>query len=836
MDMTDDFDSSMKVGRKLLQQAYPEFQDFRHPGEKFAADELNYKRELSEFFQDWGESLLKADIKKNSFELLQSLRSLFDQKLPREGMVQNLTGWRATGTLFKEFLSEADTEVQAEFLELVATMLQNAKTRQGVAKKLDNLTEWMKKQGQDASQTKIWPTVFLFLWRPKDYVFIKPDFFDRTLKRFGEPPLGRGNALTAEDYLRMLDFCDRVRQDLEHWKAGDMIDVQSFLWATDQLYDGASEMTSQPEKISLLGTAKDIFGYLEGIKDSIEERGSWASWWTFGIDEKFDEEPPYYLYINTGGGNFPLRCRVVEAVPIGAQDDPSCPWEKHRDWEPGPDALSLGQRIKTWFSIDQVERLDPALTLHDFEPAEGLSNERNVLNQNRFGYARLRTRATGESPKGPRMIDEGSINRIYYGPPGTGKTYQMQELQAQYSETPRSVSDYEWLLEIVSDMTWRDAVAAALLDSGAKSARVPEIVRNRFVQAKVDVQGLEKNINQAVWAALQTHAPLECENIGFKSRAEPYWFWKNDDGSWRLTEDWAETGGEVVAALERVKQGPSQGSKAIERFEMVTFHQSFTYEDFVEGIRPVLDEEVEGGQLRYELRRGVFRRLCERARNDPDNRYALMIDEINRGNISRIFGELITLIEPDKRAGADNELAVRMPYSEQRFSVPANLDIIGTMNTADRSLAHLDTALRRRFQFIELMPRPDLLDPVKYEGIEIDTRRMLEAINARIEALYDREHMIGHAYFMGDALLDEVFRDRIIPLLAEYFFEDWEKIRVVLGDDRVDDPSLQFIKLVELDDELIAANHRTGPVYRRNDSALGNPDAYLKIYASADEL
>ena len=433
-------------------------------------------------------------------------------------------------------------------------------------------------------------------------------------------------------------------------------------------------------------------------------------------------------------------------------------------------------------------------------------------------------------------IDSRPVNQIYYGPPGTGKTFQMQQLQARYRDTPKAISDHEWLLEMVSDMTWRDVVAATICDISGESVRVPEIAEHRFVTAKAGIQGRSRNVRATIWGVLQTHTPRDCPNVGLERRMEPFWFWKNDNGSWQLTMDWEETGGEVTSAIERIREGPGSDAKPIERFEMITFHQSFSYEDFVEGIRPVLDEESEGGQLRYELRRGVFRRLCERARNDPDNRYALMIDEINRGNISRIFGELITLIEPDKRAGAENELAVRLPYSEQQFCVPANLDIIGTMNTADRSLAHLDTALRRRFQFVELMPRPDLLDRVEYEGIEIDTRRMLEAINARIEAIYDREHMLGHAYFMGGVPLDQVFRDRIIPLLAEYFFEDWEKIRVVLGDDHVSDPSLEFITLVEPDESLLSANHRTVPVYRRNDEALGNPDAYLKIYASADDL
>lgn len=231
-----------------------------------------------------------------------------------------------------------------------------------------------------------------------------------------------------------------------------------------------------------------------------------------------------------------------------------------------------------------------------------------------------------------------------------------------------------------------------------------------------------------------------------------------------------------------------------DRFEFITFHQSYSYEDFVEGIRPV----AVGSDVIYNVEPGVLKRLCERARCAPDKRFALFIDEINRGNVSKIFGELITLIEVDKRIRTDDTgerlancagLELTLPNSKKPFGVPANLDVIGTMNTSDRSIALLDSALRRRFRFEELTPKPELLETISDgDGDVIDLRQLLQTMNARLSHLLHREHTLGHSYFLNVKSfrdLRRVFAREILPFLQEAFYDDWRQIRYVLADQAV---------------------------------------------------
>ncbi len=285
------------------------------------------------------------------------------------------------------------------------------------------------------------------------------------------------------------------------------------------------------------------------------------------------------------------------------------------------------------------------------------------------------------------------------------------------------------------------------------------------------------------WAVLSTN-PILKQSEPIRHGARGTLFHLSDVEAQELVRLLTEAGNDVPLSTVDVP-GPTAAISSLTGMslsqgftEFVTFHQSFAYEEFIEGIKPITNEN---GSVRYEIVDGIFKDMCQRAERDPDHDYLLIIDEINRANIAMVFGELITLIEQDKRLGELNELQVRLPYSQQRFGVPPNLFILGTMNTADRSIALLDLALRRRFTFVELMPDPRLLSTVA----GVDLARVLTVLNQRIIALLDRDHQIGHSYLYGIETLEDLrfaWYHRVVPLLQEYFYNDMERLRAVLGE------------------------------------------------------
>ncbi|UII25893.1 AAA family ATPase [Fulvivirga maritima] len=378
-----------------------------------------------------------------------------------------------------------------------------------------------------------------------------------------------------------------------------------------------------------------------------------------------------------------------------------------------------------------------------------------------------------------------SLNQILYGPPGTGKTYKLSsQFFPKFTESKPVETEVEKLQKIAARYSWWQIVAAVVVQLG--SGRVTDILNAPLLRAKDEISN-QKNPRAMIWAMLQTHTKADCKHVKYSKRAEPLFFWKNDKGMWSIDQAVVESDSpEILDILKEVNQG-TQESLEIKRYSFCTFHQSMAYEDFVEGIKPKLDES---GEIGYEIKDGIFKEIVAKAIKDPNHDYALFIDEINRGNVSSIFGELITLIESDKRIGQPNHLSVILPYSREEFSVPSNLHIIGTMNTADRSVEALDVALRRRFSFEHIVPQyslPSLMESSEALGVSVS--RLLETINERITYLKDEDHQIGHSYFinvLSKEELAETFNKNIIPLLKEYFYNDYGKIRLILGEEFVE--------------------------------------------------
>jgi hypothetical protein len=422
-------------------------------------------------------------------------------------------------------------------------------------------------------------------------------------------------------------------------------------------------------------------------------------------------------------------------------------------------------------------------------------------------------------------------NIILYGPPGTGKTYLVNRFAKEFVQPQLRTlaSADETKTRLLQNLTWYQAIALTMAKNSKAKFKVPELLTSETLQHYAGLKSAER-VSNSVWGQLQMHTSKDSTTVNYASRQPPYLFDKDSDSQWFLTAAGREYVSETLGEeLEQLKNPDTSALQTTDFVDFVTFHQSFAYEEFVEGLKPVVNEE---GEVTYEIKPGVFRRICARAtaawernkENPP--KYLLIIDEINRANIAKVFGELITLIEDDKRLGQPGELRVQLPYSGDLFGIPPNLYIFGTMNTADRSIALLDLALRRRFSFLELMPMPGLLG--KLSGVDLGA--VLTSLNERIALILDRDHQIGHSYFLrleDAATLHFAWYNRVLPLLQEYFYNDTERLHAVLGDD-----FLERRKINNLDGRLSELVDSESPRYEVKQLGLDDLVSALSSFAA----
>lgn len=425
------------------------------------------------------------------------------------------------------------------------------------------------------------------------------------------------------------------------------------------------------------------------------------------------------------------------------------------------------------------------------------------------------------------------LNQILYGPPGTGKTYttivKAIEIIRGKKVGKEEINDEE-----------KRKVLKKQFDEYAQSGQIKFVTFHQSYGYEEFVEGLkayteDKNIHYRVEDGIFKEI---CKRI--KEHKE-HKKWKVP----QISEDRFDKLYDIYAAnLPNYAKNKTSNKK----LKTSDGYEFYLYKNTAQGIEARSASSADGSPMpmsKDSLKKILFdqdnSKSSYRYGTHPDAvledmlstmSYVLIIDEINRGNISKIFGELITLIEPSKRLGAYDEITVELPYSKEKFGVPSNLYIIGTMNTADRSIALIDTALRRRFEFVEMMPKYDELNETTIEGINVG--EMLKTINERIEYLYDRDHTIGHAYFMSlkdGADIEElalIFKNKILPLLQEYFYDDWGKIRLVLGES-------QFIKEKKPANALFKSGTdyiNDKILYEIDKEAFYDEQNYLKIYNS----
>ncbi len=487
------------------------------------------------------------------------------------------------------------------------------------------------------------------------------------------------------------------------------------------------------------------------------------------------------------------------------------------------------QKLKNTISLDKVKE-------YNFNPSQSSQNFSNVFVLN---YLLLANNLI----KVKKMIQNIPLNQILYGPPGTGKTYHtidkaleiLGENLESRDEKKAKFDEYVRKGQIVFT-TFHQSYGYEEFVEGIKP----------IIDNDENSQEVKYDVKDGIFKELCEKA-LDNYKVSLLTQEE---FVKSEDLENKI-EIFLDELVDQQKFIEKIQSGGFKLEEYNEKYRIITDDTNANLYLNLEIFKTLLEnkDKIINGRSIKQILNNKHRRQIDsyyfqlvklfkereqdyKVDNNPSEKpelkpYIIIIDEINRGNVSKIFGELITLIEPSKRIGVEEELKVTLPYSGEKFGVPKNVYIIGTMNTADRSITSLDTALRRRFEFIEMMPDVSKLS-MDCEGINL--QELLKAINTRIEYLLDREKTIGHAFFVSVENLEDlkkVFQNKIIPLLQEYFYNDYALIDAVLNKNGMLEISVENKDYLKNMTEFIESDKI---VYKFSDSNNWSKDTFIKIY------
>lgn len=585
-------------------------------------------------------------------------------------------------------------------------------------------------------------------------------------------------------------------------------------------------------------------GYVKVRKSPINQGGNFFDylWAKIYPETNSPSELAYTVHISQEG--FTVKIDTVNVKPKQKSE-----YEKIRG------NYSESSIVSTILPEDLPASIEPGIG-NVFPLSKLVSWSGNALDGFGMKYDEVAEALDLKKPDVPKVIkineETASLNTILYGPPGTGKTYHTIEASVKAAEP-----DFEWGTRSELKTEYKRLV---------RDKRIRFVTFHQSYGYEDFVIGLTARTQgeqisyfekDGVFKEICDEAKNYRKTITTKSSDSFITSWQAFVEKFNVEETGIEI--KTVSGKSSIKvydiendtiRFDKKVGKSVHSMNVKTLKAIFNNERKINGGL----EPYYAAMVKYikSLSLNISDAQIER------KNFVLVIDEINRGNISKIFGELITLIEPTKRLGNKEALEVILPNSEEPFSVPDNLYLIGTMNTADRSLAMMDTALRRRFDFKEMMPNPELFAGKSVNGIKLDD--LLRKMNERIEVLYDREHTIGHAFLIpviekleelegseAEAFIElqNIFKNKIIPLLEEYFYEDWNKIRLVLGDNRKKSKALlkyAFVQECKISyNDIFGDGHHletyddqkttyTLTAFDEKDAAWHNPLAYQAIY------